>query len=107
VHPGVGDLLGPGGEGVVELGEALDVGGLGLGQEALADVAVEALLLATALRLTGQSEEGLLGPSSRTVDLSRSSAPTTKRPKLFLVSADIGGDGFEALAEMIELDDDP
>jgi hypothetical protein len=107
VHPAVGDLLGPGGEELVQLLQALDAAVGRLGEERLADVAVEPLLLAPPFRLTGQSEEGLLGPSSRTVDLSRSSAPTTKRPKLFLVSADIGGDGFEALAEMIELDDDP
>jgi hypothetical protein len=53
VNTGVADLLGPGGEAVVELVQAVDAGLLGLEQEALADQAVESLLLAPALGLTG------------------------------------------------------
>jgi hypothetical protein len=49
VNTGVADLLGPGGEAVVELVQAVDAGLLGLEQEALADQAVQSLLLASAL----------------------------------------------------------
>jgi hypothetical protein len=45
--------LGPGREAVVELVQVGDASVLGLEQEALADDAVQALLLATALRLSG------------------------------------------------------
>ena len=50
---GVRDLLGPGTEGVVQLGEAFDASRLGLGEEALADVAIQALLLSPPGRLIG------------------------------------------------------
>jgi hypothetical protein len=47
VHSRVGHLLGPGGEEVVQLLEALDTGGLCLCEEAFPDIAVEALLLSS------------------------------------------------------------
>jgi len=53
VQPGVAHLLGPGQEPIVQLGEAGDAVRFGLGEEAFADEAIEALLLAAALRLSG------------------------------------------------------
>jgi hypothetical protein len=50
---GVGHLLGPGGEVVVQLLEALDAGGFCLGEEPLSDVAVEPFLLSPTSRLIG------------------------------------------------------
>jgi hypothetical protein len=56
VHPPVGDLLGPGGEQVVERVQGLDTVVSGFGQECLPDIAVEPLLLPPAFWLTGQSD---------------------------------------------------
>src|ERR1700723_3141406 len=53
VHPLVGDLFGPGTEQVVQFVEGADAPVGGLGEEALADVAVEALLFAPALGRIG------------------------------------------------------
>jgi hypothetical protein len=53
VLAGIAHLLAPGQEAVVELGEAGDAVRLGFGQEALADEAVQPLLLAASFRLSG------------------------------------------------------
>jgi hypothetical protein len=53
VQAGVADLLGPGGEAVVELVQGGDAGLLGLQQEPLADQAVQPLLLPPTLGLSG------------------------------------------------------
>jgi len=53
MHTGVAHLLGPGQETIVQLGEAGDAVRLGLGEEAFADEAIEALLLAAPLGLSG------------------------------------------------------
>ncbi len=55
VGAAVADLLGPGREEVVQLLQARDAAMARLGEEGFADVAVEPLLLAPALWLSGQS----------------------------------------------------
>ena len=55
VLAGIADLLAPGQEAVVELGEAGDAVRLGLTQEPLADEAVQPLLLAAPLRRVGSA----------------------------------------------------
>ena len=100
VRPAVGDLLGPGGEQVVQRLQRLDALMGGLGQERLPDIAVEPFLLPPPFRLTGQSQlilwitgAGLAGEL-----LPGFAACAFEAADGFLVAADFGGDGFEAAA---------
>ena len=77
----------------------------GLGQERLADIAVEPFLLSPPFRLTGQSRL-ILWITGRLVAglLSGFAAGAFEAADGFLVAADLGGDGFEAAAQLVDLD---
>jgi hypothetical protein len=102
VHPAVGDVIGPGSEQVVQLLDGLDAAVLGLGQERLPDIPVQPLLLSPAFRLTGQSKIILWITSGW--ELPGFAASAFEAAELFFVAADVGGDGFEAVAQLVDLD---
>ena len=101
----VGDLLGPRGEQVVQRVQGLDAVVAGLGQERLPDPPVQPFLLSPPLRLTGQSRLILWITSGRGGRrLPGFAAGAFETADGFLVAADFGGEGFEALAELVDLD---
>jgi hypothetical protein len=108
MFPDVVDRLGPRGEQLVQLRQARDLGraGLGqLGQELAADGAEEPLDLPPPLGLTGQSWL-ILWITGRWMTglLSGFAAGAFEAADGFLVAADLGGDGFEAAAQLVDLD---
>jgi len=104
---GVVDRFHPGGEQPVQGGQAADVRGClagDLDQELVPDGPEEPFDLAPSLRLTGQSKIILwiTGPGS---GLSVAfSAAAFEAAELFFVPADVGGNGFEAAAQLVDLD---
>jgi hypothetical protein len=106
VHPPVGDPLGPRGEQVVERIQRLDAVVDSLGQERLPDIPVQPLLLSPAFWLTGQSWL-ILWITRRWMTglLSGFVAGAFEAAELFFVVADLGGDGFEAAAQLVDLHD--
>jgi hypothetical protein len=105
VRPAVGHLGGPGGEQVIELIQGLDAVVGSLGQERLADIPVQPFLFPPPFGLTGQSKIILWITGMRDRVLSGVFAVRAfEAAELFFVAADAGGDGFEAAAQLVDLD---
>ncbi len=106
--PDVVDRLCPGGEQPVQPGQVRDLRGavLGqLGQELAPDSPEKSLDLPPAFGLTGQSQLILWITSGRGGrQLSGFAAGAFEAADGFLVAADLGSDGFEAAAQLIDLD---
>jgi hypothetical protein len=82
-------------------------GGGGLGGEPALEGLVVAFDLAAGLRLTGQSRLILWITSGRGGrELPGFAAGAFEAADGFLVAADLGGDGFEAAAQLVDLDDE-
>jgi hypothetical protein len=103
VGPPVVDGLCPGGEQPGQLAEVSDVVA-GLDRELFADGAEEPLDLAPALGLTGQSKIILWVTCGSVGLLPGLAAGSFEAAELFFVAADLGGDGFEAAAQLVDLD---
>jgi hypothetical protein len=76
----------------------------GLGQERLADIAVEPFLLSPPFRLTGQSKIISWITCGSVGLLAGLAAGSFEAAELLFVAADVGGDGFEAAAQLVDLD---
>jgi hypothetical protein len=108
MRPGVVDRLCPGGEQAVQLLQPSDRRrGLGgdLDEELVTDGAEEPFDLPASLGLTGQSRLSLwiTGPPGDR-ELSGFAAGAFEAADGFLVAADVGGDRFEAAAQLVDLD---
>jgi hypothetical protein len=106
--PDVIDGLCPGGEQPVQLRQIRDLRGTGLGQlgqELAADSPEKSFYFPPAFRLTGQSWL-ILWITGRWMNglLSGFAAGAFEAADGFLVAADLGGDGFEAAAQLVDLD---
>jgi hypothetical protein len=100
------DGLIPGGEQPVQLRQVLDAGPVAdLDEELPPDYTEKTFDLAPALGLTGQSRLILWITSGRGGrELPGFAAGAFEAADGFLVAADLGGDGFEAAAQLIDLD---
>src|SRR5215472_16354191 len=105
--PDVVDRLCPGSEQAVQLGQARDLRGAVFGQpgqELPPDSPEKSFYLPPAFGLTGQSKIILWITCGSVGLLAGLTAGAFEAAELFFVAADAGGDGFEAAAQLVDLD---